>query len=263
MKIFNFDEYSFLNEGFQSDKLRDIIKKHGFPKNYKYKKLLYDIKNSDILGVVDKEEWNEHRNKLKGEKFYRIELEDGYFIVLNKIDHTISIWDDYDDEDLMDDFKSRRDKRHIGNEFNNGSHNVVDSAVKQFKDKKNKLLHNRCLDKFKNKLLENNIDIDKLIESIRDGVKKYIVDKLDDEDGDFKDYDFEIEEFDFTCYVSGNVYTKGTSWCKRICELSEVYIYDGSDEIDDEFDVKEFIDDKVQLKKLFEDIESDEFEVDY
>ena len=45
-----------VNEGFQSDVLRDIIKQHGLPKREMDKKMLYDLKDDEIVDVVDSRE---------------------------------------------------------------------------------------------------------------------------------------------------------------------------------------------------------------
>ena len=42
-----------VNEGFQSNKLRAIIKQHGLPKNDWDKKMLYDLQDNEIIDVVD------------------------------------------------------------------------------------------------------------------------------------------------------------------------------------------------------------------
>lgn len=42
-----------INEGFQSSKLRSLVKEHGLPRDYFYKKSLYEIKDEDIIDVLD------------------------------------------------------------------------------------------------------------------------------------------------------------------------------------------------------------------
>jgi hypothetical protein len=49
-----------VNEGFQSSKLREIIKQHGLPKNDRDKKMLYDLKDNEIIDVVEnRDEYSE------------------------------------------------------------------------------------------------------------------------------------------------------------------------------------------------------------
>ena len=43
-----------INEGFQSSKLREIIRKHGLPKNDWDKKMLYDLQDDEIEAVFYK-----------------------------------------------------------------------------------------------------------------------------------------------------------------------------------------------------------------
>lgn len=125
-----------INEGFQSSKLRNLIKEHGFPRENFYKHCLYDIKDEDIIDVLD---WvgdyfdkysilgkNSKSGKLsnyrknKQETFLMI-LEDGTCVVLGnmgiKLKDTIkSLHYGLTDEHLLSTiFGKRYSERHKGN----------------------------------------------------------------------------------------------------------------------------------------------------
>jgi hypothetical protein len=79
--------YNPINEAFQSSKLREIIKQHGKPKDKWNIGQLYDIKDDNIVDVVDNSD--EYYDKYKKGKEYEernayssIPLEDGSVIVI-------------------------------------------------------------------------------------------------------------------------------------------------------------------------------------
>lgn len=87
--IKNFEDFvlecygNAVNEAFQSSKLREIIKQHGKPKSEFHRKYLYDIKDDNIVDVVDSDEYYDEYN-IYGEKnpYSSIPLEDGSVIVI-------------------------------------------------------------------------------------------------------------------------------------------------------------------------------------
>lgn len=117
-----------VNEGFQSSKLRAIIKQHGLPKNYWDKTMLYDLQDDEIIDVVDnRKEYNaKYMSQTPisemdwGEEMtFIIELEDGACVVIGNLgidkshlflDHIKSA-----DEQKREIFKKRHAKRHKGN----------------------------------------------------------------------------------------------------------------------------------------------------
>jgi len=80
----------FINEAFQSNKLRTIIKQNGYPKYNWDKRILYDTQDSDILGLV--RDRDEYKEKYKNSGFrddeptFYIELENGKLLVLKNFD---------------------------------------------------------------------------------------------------------------------------------------------------------------------------------
>jgi hypothetical protein len=125
-----------VNEGFQSNKLRTIIKQHGLPKNDWDKKMLYDLQDDEIIDVVDnrkeysakymstpvsKIDWSE-------EQTFIIELEDGTCVVIGNLgidkshyflDHIKSA-----DDQKREIFKKRHSERHKGNPGNRGGDDI-------------------------------------------------------------------------------------------------------------------------------------------
>lgn len=73
-----------INEAFQSNKLRELIKQHGMPKYKTDFDLLYDIKDSDIIDVLDGSE-NLYK-KYDPEKDFIFNLGDGTDIIIRNID---------------------------------------------------------------------------------------------------------------------------------------------------------------------------------
>ena len=125
-----------VNEGFQSSKLREIIKQHGLPKNDWDKRMLYDLKDSEIIDVVDNRK--EYSAKYMGtplskidwseEQTFIIELEDGACVVISNLgidkshyflDHIKSA-----EEQKSDIFKKRHSKRHKGNIGKHGGDDI-------------------------------------------------------------------------------------------------------------------------------------------
>lgn len=121
-----------INEGFQSSKLRNLIKEHGFPREHFYKHCLYEIKDEDIIDVLD---WvgdyydkyslppgkisNYRKNK---QATFLMTLEDGTCVVLGnmgiKIKDEIKALLHYNlrgDWLLSKTFRKRHSERHKGN----------------------------------------------------------------------------------------------------------------------------------------------------
>jgi hypothetical protein len=111
-----------INEAYQSSKLREIIKQHGKPKNPKDNRMLYDIQDNEIIDVVSSsdeymEKYSNNQKDFGDELNFMLELEDGACVVLGNLGITKRFaiplkLSDYDKQSL---FRTRRDKRHIGN----------------------------------------------------------------------------------------------------------------------------------------------------
>ena len=109
-----------VNEAFQSSKLREIIKQHGKPKYSWDKKMLYDLKDDEIVDVLDsrKEYWEKYSddNTDKRQATFMLELEDGAVIVISNLGILKSYW--YPEEvekQKEEEFKKRHSERHKGN----------------------------------------------------------------------------------------------------------------------------------------------------
>ena len=112
--------YSPVNEAFQSSKLREIIKTHGMPKWDIDKKMLYDIKDNEIIYVVNSrdEYYKKYSDGHNGEKAFIIELKDGSCIVIGNL--KIFKWFMSDlDQDKKNVFNRRHAERHEGNSGTN------------------------------------------------------------------------------------------------------------------------------------------------
>lgn len=106
-----------INEGFQSSKLREIIRKHGLPKNDWDKKMLYDLQDDEIVDVVANR--NEYYEKYYNERYRRndgtfmIELKDGECLVIGNLGILNDLFRDNENLDKL--FKQRHSERHKGN----------------------------------------------------------------------------------------------------------------------------------------------------
>lgn len=129
-----------VNEGFQSNVLRDIIKQHGLPKREMDKKMLYDLKDDEIVDVVDsREEYyekyparsdsnNSNIRKKYGveEATFMIELEDGACVVISNLDilKDYSFYKDDEESERNRIFKERHAERHKGNLGKHGGDDI-------------------------------------------------------------------------------------------------------------------------------------------
>ena len=188
-----------VNEGFQSNKLRTIIKQHGLPKNDWDKKMLYDLQDDEIIDVVDnrkeysakymstpvsKIDWSE-------EQTFIIELEDGACVVIGNLginkshyflDHIKSA-----DDQKREIFKKRHSERHKGNLGNRGG----DDIHKKHLEKVDELERKR----FAASLQPNLDEIAKVIKDAMDAVDSSDL----DEEG--------IKSFEFETSIGGQNYT--------------------------------------------------------
>lgn len=107
-----------VNEAFQSSKLRKIIKQHGKPKYSWENKMLYDLKDDEIVDVLNNrsEYWDKYLDEKTddGQATFMLELEDGAVIVIGNLDILRNGWGDLKKQ--MDNvFKKRHGERHKGN----------------------------------------------------------------------------------------------------------------------------------------------------
>ena len=140
-----------VNEAFQSGKLRNIIKQHGMPKWNFEKKMLYDIKDDEIIDVVNNR--NEYYSKYpsydreEGEQeTFILELEDGVCVVIGNLGilkKYFDTWGDKSKKEKDDLFKKRHSERHVGNQGKGG---MLDIRRKHLENV-NKILKRRLAEK--------------------------------------------------------------------------------------------------------------------
>ena len=105
-----------VNEAFQSSKLREIIKQHGMPKYSFENKMLYDLKDNEIIDVLSSDEYfSKYSSYKKGEEaVFSILLKDGYRVVISNL----GIWNDFRSEREKDKvFNKRYSERHKGEKY--------------------------------------------------------------------------------------------------------------------------------------------------
>ena len=212
--------YSPVNEAFQSSKLRDIIKTHGMPKLDIDKKMLYDIKDNEIIDVVNSrdEYYKKYSDGYNGEKVFIIELKDGSCVVIGNL--KIFKWFMSDlNQDKKNVFKRRYEERHKGNLGNTG-----DDIHKKHIENVNKIERRRLAEK-----LQQNI------QEIVDAVES-VMDNLDpsDFDGNTGCEELEItlggEEYlitvNYDCRESDTYKEYGAEYCDYIYSLNSFDVCD-------------------------------------
>lgn len=113
---FVFDTYGMpINEAFQSSKLREIIKQHGMPKYSFENKMLYDLKDNEIIDVLPGDEYfKKYPDKSSDEAVFSILLKDGYRVVISNL----GIWRGFRAEREKDKvFDKRYSERHKGEKY--------------------------------------------------------------------------------------------------------------------------------------------------
>ena len=164
-----------VNEAYQSSKLREIIKQHGKPKNFWELRLLYDLKDDEIIDVVDnrKEYWEKYSNEPqspmeKEQATFMLELEDGACVVISNLDIFKSYFDEFGKkarEEKEELFKKRHSERHVGNLGYRGELDIR----KIHRENVDKLMTKRFLEK-----LQPHIDeIINKVSSIMDNIDIY------------------------------------------------------------------------------------------
>jgi hypothetical protein len=118
LECYNKPSGKSINESFQSGKLRELIKQHGKPKYSWENKMLYDLKDDEIVDVLNSREeyWKKYsdNNDGFGQATFMLELKDGAIVVISNLDILKNFWDDM--EKRKDDvFKKRHEERHKGN----------------------------------------------------------------------------------------------------------------------------------------------------
>ena len=174
-----------INEAFQSSKLRQIIKQHGKPKHYWDNKILYDLKDEEIVDVIDKKEYLKHNyiDKENEEAIFKIELEDGYYLIISNLGILYTYWDYITDnisKQKEEIFKKRHSERHKGNLGKGG-----DTIHKKHMEKVNKIESKRLAKKFQEFIPE-------IVETVQSAIKDFDISGIEEDTHTIYD-DYEIE----------------------------------------------------------------------
>ena len=226
-----------INEAFQSRKLREIIKQHGKPKYSFANEMLYDIKDNEIVDVVTCDEYVkkysdgiEKPDSKNREATFRIELEDGYCIVISNLGILKDFYDLYNRDaeyKKREIFKKRHAERHVGNLGKGG-----DNIHRKHLDNVNKILKKRIIEK----LQENIHEIVEKVESEWHDIVAQL--DLSEEDGESSDEfhtrfgnDEYILYIDYTIKSSDTWEDRGELYCNIYYDLISFEIYNEDDNI--------------------------------
>ena len=237
---FVYDRYSIpVNEAFQSSKLREIIKQHGMPKYSFEKKMLYDLKDNEIIDVLPGDEYfSKYSSHKKGEEaVFSILLKDGYRVVISNL----GILDDFMSEREKDKvFDKRYSERHKG-EKQDKFNDIGYDQRQHYKNVEN-ILRRRLVERLQPSLP----DIVKQIKSIMDDIS--VDDILEIIDGNFEKLSYkshkevietEIQlndkkyyaEVNYTISCSDGVEKFGAKYYTIYYNLDNFSIYDDDEDI--------------------------------
>ena len=240
-----------INEAFQSNKLRQIIKQHGKPKHSWDNKMLYDLKDNEIIDVVSsKDEYFDKYKPSKGRRFYddntqatfMMELEDGYCIVIGNLGILKSYWDNWkgdieEEEEKKSIFKKRHRERHKDNLGNTG-----DDIHRKHLEKVSELDKKRFIEK-----LQSNIpEIIKNVKYTMDNIIDYLPDDITEDNDKSGQSEIETEitldgnkymlYINYSYYPNGFYKSYGMEYYNIDCELESFCIIDddGNTEVNNE-----------------------------
>lgn len=192
-----------VNEAYQSSKLREIINQHGKPKRESDYKMLYDIKDDEIIDVLDsKEEYYEkYSNKPesplnKEEATFILELADGACVVISNLGVLKSYFDKDFEGDMKKELKKRHSERHVGNL---GKYGELDIR-KKHRENVEALEKKRLIEKLQPSIQE----IVDYVNSTMDGID---ISDLENNDGEIES-EITLENEEYTIYIS---YTTNSS----------------------------------------------------
>ena len=237
---FVYDRYSIpVNEAFQSSKLREIIKQHGMPKYSFENKMLYDLKDNEIIDVLPGDEFfSKYSSRKKGEEaVFSILLKDGYRVVISNL----GILDDFMSEREKDKvFDKRYSERHKG-EKTDKFDDIGYDQKQHYKNVEN-ILRRRLVEKLQPSIPQ----LIEQIKSIMDDID--INDILEIVDGDlekltYKSHKEVIEteihlddkkyyaEVNYTINCTGGVEKFGAKYYTVYYNLDNFSIYDDDEDI--------------------------------
>lgn len=249
-----------INEAFQSSKLREIIKQHGKPKwKFEYD-MLYDIKDNEIIDVVDNrdEYYKKYSNNPKSplnkeEATFMLELQDGTCVVISNLGVLKSYFDRDLEGKMKDEIKKRHAERHVGNL---GKYGELDIR-KKHRENVDKILRRRLSEK-----LQPNIkEIAEAVKSIMDNID---ISEFSDGSGSTEVEDeIRIGNDEYVLFVNysytcSDTYRKyGAEFCDISYNLESFMVVDedGTDVSDQDFEIPSEI-----FKEIFKNYEENEVE---
>lgn len=214
LECYNKPSGNSINESFQSRKLREIIKQHGKPK-YKWEyKMLYDLKDNEIIDVLDSTEeywkkYGSHNDEPGKQKTFRLELEDGAAIVISNLDILDSYWEKNKEEQKDEVFKKRHANRHKGNL---GKHGGDDIHVK----------HEENVDKIKSRRLAEKLqpNIPEIIDEVKSIIRDIDIELGDEEkESDFIESEIILDGETYALIVNYEAYCEETSRSGGVAEF--------------------------------------------
>ena len=206
--------YNPLNEAFQSRKLREIIRQHGKPK-YKWEyKMLYDLKDNEIIDVLDSsdEYWEKYPSHPIGsgkQATFMLKLEDGAVIVISNLDILDSYWERDKDEQKDEVFKKRHSNRHKGNL---GKHGGDDIHAK----------HVENVDKIERRRLAEKLqpNIPEIIDEVKSIIRDIDIELGDEEkESDFIESEITLDGEKYSLIVNYEAYCEETSRSGGVAEF--------------------------------------------
>lgn len=215
LECYNKPSSESINESFQSGKLREIIKQHGKPK-YKWEyKMLYDLKDNEIVDVLDSrdEYWKKYPSAdyddPKKEATFMLELEDGAVIVISNLDILDDYWERNKEEKKDEEFKKRHANRHKGNL---GKHGGDDIHGK----------HEENVDKIKSRRLAEKLqsNIPEIIDEVKSIIRDIDIELGDEEkESDFIESEITLDGETYALIVNYEAYCEETSRSGGVAEF--------------------------------------------
>ena len=212
-----------VNEAFQSSKLRELIKQHGKPKYSWENKMLYDLKDSEIIDVLDnRNEYYEKYDKFEqdnGEATFKLELKDGTCIVISNLGILKRYWDiDKMEQEMKEVFKDRHAKRHKGNLGKGG-----DDIHRKHMENVNKIMSKRLAEELQS-------DIPEIVEIVKNTIFSMDMEDMEDNDGNVekeikindKEYILTIS-YDYSCDTHREY---GVEWYNLTYSINSFELYE-------------------------------------
>lgn len=211
LECYNKPSGESINESFQSGKLREIIKQHGKPK-YKWEyKMLYDLKDDEIVDVLDSrdeywEKYPSHHGESGKQATFMLELEDGAVIVISNLDILDSYWERDKEEQKDEVFKKRHSNRHKGNLGKFGG----DDIRTKHEEKVDKIERRRLAEK-----LQPNIP--EIIDEVKSIIKNIEVE--DEHVTDYIESEITLDGEKYALIVNYEAYCEETSRSSGVAEF--------------------------------------------